>query len=291
MRIGIAGYGRMGAAMAARIVAQGHDIVLWNRSSGALAEAQAAGTRICATPADLAQACDVVITSLFDEAAVAEVYGGQHGLTSAPLNGRLLIETSTVRPDFGVALAAQVAAAGGRLVDSPVLGTVGPAREGRLIALVGGEGGDVADARATLAIISRAIYHMGPHGAGYAGKLAINLVKATYYAALGDGLALGQRYGIAPDSILDVIETGPAALVELPGKMPVLRGAATKPGFVIRGVLKDLEAMIAAAGGASAVPVAAGAMQAVQRAVDGGWGERDVAMIAHFAAQKIAKDA
>ncbi len=288
MRIGIAGFGRMGAAMGARIVARSHELSVWNRSPGPAATAASeSGARIAATPAALAADCDVVFSSLFDEAAVRAVYFGPGGLTKADLRGRLVVDTSTVPPGMGIELALAIAAAGGRFVDAPVLGTVGPAREGRLIGLAGGAPADVAEAAEALQLVCRAVHPLGPSGAGYAGKLAINLLKATYWAALGDCLGLARRFGIEPSAILDVIESGPGALVELPGKMPVLRGQSTAPAFDIVGCLKDLKTIVAAGGGAETVPVAAGALAAVQRAVDGGWGDRDVAAVALFAADRI----
>jgi 3-hydroxyisobutyrate dehydrogenase len=240
MRIGLVGYGRMGAAMSARIASQGHELVVWNRSSAGAQAAAEAGATLAESPAALVSQCDVAMSSLFDEAAVRSVYLGPAGLAQGALGGRLVIDTSTVPPEMGAVLAQAIAGAGGRFVDSPVVGTIGPAREGRLVALCGGAPADIAAARETLALVSRAIHPMGPSGAGYAGKLAVNLLKATYWAALGDCLGLGRRYGIEPDAILDVIESGPGALVELPAKMPVLRGAQTKAAFDIVGVVKDL---------------------------------------------------
>lgn len=291
MRIGIAGFGRMGAAMGARIIATSHELSVWNRSAGPASAAIELGARLAATPAALAADCDVVITSLFDEAAIRAVYFGPEGLTTTRLGGRLVIDTSTVPPGLAAELAQGVQAAGGRFVDAPVLGTVGPAREGRLIALTGGTDADKEAAREPLQILCRAVHSLGPSGAGYAGKLAINLLKATYWAALGDCLGLARRFEIEPSAILDVIESGPGALVELPGKMPVLRGQITPPAFDIVGCLKDLKSIVAAGGGSLEVPVAAGALQAVQRAVDGGWGGRDVASVALFAADRIASSA
>ncbi len=288
MRIGLVGYGRMGAAMAARIGSLGHDLVVWNRSAAGVHAAVEAGAIIAASPAALAGQCDVVLSSLFDEAAVRAVYFGPDGLASGVLDGRLVIDTSTVSPEMGPVLADAISGAGGRFVDSPVVGTIGPAREGRLVALCGGAPADIEAARETLALVSRAIHPMGPSGAGYAGKLAVNLLKATYWAALGDCLGLGRRYGIEPDAILDVIESGPGALVELPAKMPVLRGVQTKAAFDIVGVVKDLGIMVQAGGGADAVPVAAGALEAARRAMEAGWGQRDVAAVALFAATQVA---
>jgi 3-hydroxyisobutyrate dehydrogenase len=290
MRIGIAGFGRMGAAMASRVVSEGHQLAVWNRSPERAAAAAALGARILRTPAALALECDVVLSSLFDDVAVRAVYLGDDGFTSAPLNGRLLIDTSTVAPQMGAELARNVAAAGGRFVDAPVLGTVKPARAGALIALAGGASEDIQAARPVLTLISRAIHTLGPNGAGYAGKLAINLLKGTYWAALGDCLRLGRLFGIDPSAILDVIESGPGALVELPAKMPVLRGQQTEPAFDIIGGLKDMRAIVAAGGGPESVPVAAGALRAIERAVEGGWAHRDVAAVALFAAARIVNE-
>ena len=274
MRVGIAGFGRIGAAMGARIVEQGHALSVWNRSPGPAKAAARLGARVSPTPARLAGDCDVVMSSLFDEQAVRAVYFGPDGILSRGLAGRLVIDTSTVAPEVGPELARAATAAGGRFVDAPVLGTVGPARRGQLIALAGGMPADIADARPVLALVARAAHPLGPSGAGYAGKLAINLLKATYWAALGDCLGLAQRHGIAPSAILDVVESGPGAIVELALKMPVLRGEVTEPAFDIAGCLKDLRAIVAAAGGAHAAPVAAGAMCAVERAAAGGWSGR-----------------
>ena len=289
MHIGLAGFGRMGAAMASRFAEQGHQLTVWNRSSGpAEVAAKTLGAHIVKTPTELTQNCDVVVSSLFNEQAVRAVYLEPHGLAHGSLDGRLLIDTSTMPPRLGQELASAVAAAGGRFVDAPVLGTVEPARKGELIALVGGSAVDAAEATITLSLISRAVHTLGPCGAGYAGKLAVNLIKATYWAALGDCLGLARRFGIEPSAILDVIESGPGALVELQQKMPVLRGMLTEPAFDIVGGVKDLLVMVEAGGGGDAVPVAAGALRAMQTAVEGGWGNRDIASVGLFAAAQIA---
>jgi 3-hydroxyisobutyrate dehydrogenase len=289
MQIGIAGFGRMGAPMAARLMAAGHQISVWNRSSGPAAAADRIGARVVGTPAELIGTCQIVLTSLFDETAVRSVYLGAHGLLSRPLSHQLFIETSTLPPVVGHELAQAAAAAGGWFVDAPVLGSVKAAREGSLIALAGGEPEQVERARPILAELARAVHRLGGNGTGYAGKLAINLLKGTYWAALGDCMALAQRFGIEPSTILDIVESGPGASVELALKLPVLRGEITEPAFDIDGCQKDLRAIVAAGGGPDQVPVAAGALLAVERAVAGGWAKRDVAAVALFAADRHSK--
>src|ERR1700682_1567484 len=102
MNIGVAGLGRMGAAIAARLIEVGHAVSVWNRSAEktkALAQAGAKGT---ATPAELAAGADIIITILTDAAAIDAVYNGAGGLLSGNVKGKLFIAMSTVRPQTGI---------------------------------------------------------------------------------------------------------------------------------------------------------------------------------------------
>jgi 3-hydroxyisobutyrate dehydrogenase-like beta-hydroxyacid dehydrogenase len=110
----------MGAAMATRLKAQGYDLHVWSRSAASRDAASAQGATLAATPAALAQACDIVISSLFDEAAVRAVYFGADGLLTAGLKHGLLIDTSTLPPGIGAELAAAAHAQGAGFVDAPV---------------------------------------------------------------------------------------------------------------------------------------------------------------------------
>ena len=128
MHIGIAGLGRMGAAMAARLIEVGHQLTVWNRSPGKAQAVTDAGAKAAASPAALASAVETVITCLTDADAIEHVYGGPSGLLSGDLKGKLVIEMSTVRPVVEVALAEKVRAAGAAFVECPVGGSTGPAR-------------------------------------------------------------------------------------------------------------------------------------------------------------------
>ena len=139
MKIGIAGVGRMGAAIAERLMETGQDVLVWNRSGDKLAPLEAKGAFVCVSPAALAEAAEVIITILTDAAAIEAVYESGDGLLSKKLGGRLLIEMSTVRPETEQALAERVRAAGGAFVECPVGGTVAPAKGGKLLGFAGGE--------------------------------------------------------------------------------------------------------------------------------------------------------
>src|SRR5262249_26458865 len=128
MKVGVAGLGNMGTAMAERLIEVGGDIAVWNRSAEKCMPLAAAGARVAASAAALAGAVDAVITILTDAAAIDAVYGGPHGLLAGEVKDKLFVEMSTVPPHVETALAAKVRAAGAALVECPVCGSTRPAR-------------------------------------------------------------------------------------------------------------------------------------------------------------------
>ncbi len=158
----------------------------------------------------------------------------------AGVAGKLFIEMSTLQPMTSRELAPLVEAKGARLIESPVLGTIPSVREGTLLALAGGRAEDVARAGAVLGKLTRRVLHMGPHGAGYAMKLAVNLGLGAYIQALAESLALGMKQGLDLEQMLDVLKEAATATPWLHGKLPVLLGADAEVTLDIRSMRKDL---------------------------------------------------
>src|SRR5256885_10755936 len=131
MHIGVAGLGRMGAAVAARLMEVGHAVSVWNRTPEKTKPLVAAGAKHCATPEDLAEHSEVIITTLTDADAIDHVYNGDHGLLTGDAHEKLFIEMSTVRPDVEITLAEVVRASGGGLVGGAGGGPPRPARAGQ----------------------------------------------------------------------------------------------------------------------------------------------------------------
>ncbi len=281
MRIGIAGTGRMGAAIAARVLQVGHDVAVWNRSADKAKPLVQAGATLAATPAALASRAECVITILTDASALDSVYRGPDGLLAGDVQGKLLVEMSTVRPHIERALARDVAARGATLVECPVGGTVGPARDGKLFGFVGGEPAEVARARPLLDQLCRRVEHVGPVGAGAALKLAINLPLLVYWQAFGEALSLCQPLGLDPARLVDIFADtsgGPNMLkVRGPAIAKVLGGGDAGPiTFDVDAIRKDLRTMIDEAGAHGRdLPVAARALECFDRAAAAGLGARD----------------
>src|SRR5262249_13361886 len=132
-------------------------------------------------------------------------YGDSSGLLSGKVAGKLFIDMSTVRPQTEIELAAQVRAKGAGFVECPVGGTVGPARQGKLIGLMGGEDTDAARARPILEQLCRRLGHVGQVGTGAWRELAINLPLLVYWQALGEALALSRNVGMDPARLMDLL--------------------------------------------------------------------------------------
>src|SRR5690242_4194705 len=155
MKIGIAGTGRMGAAIAQRLLGLKHEVTVWNRTADKTRDLAAAGAKVAATPAALADAVEAVITILTDDKAIDSLYNGPQGLLSGKAAGKLFIEMSTVRPEIQIALDKNVRAKGAALIECPVGGTTGPARDGKLFGFAGAADADMARARPLLEQLCR----------------------------------------------------------------------------------------------------------------------------------------
>ena len=281
MHIGIAGTGRMGSAIAARLIGLGHTLTVWNRTPEKTRSAEAAGATLAASPADLATRAEVVITILTNAAAIDAVYCGEHGLLAGEVEGKLFIEMSTVRPETERALAASVFLKQAHLLECPVGGTVGPAKEGKLFGLVGADELALERARPILEQLCRRIEHVGPVGAGAAMKLAINLPLIVYWQALGEAVALTQPLGLDPARLINIFAdtSGAATVLKNRGAAVAraLAGEDTGPAsFDLDSMRKDLGTMLEEAKSLGVeLPTAARVLEAFDRASGAGHGGID----------------
>jgi 3-hydroxyisobutyrate dehydrogenase len=281
MRIGIAGLGRMGAAMGLRLMEVGHEVVVWNRTVDKTAPLTAAGATLAASPADLAGRVDTIITIVTNAEAQNAIFDGPQGLLAADMRGRVVLDMSTVQPHEEAALAAKVRAAGAAFVECPVGGTTGPARQGKLIGLVGGDAPDVARIKPLLDQMCRRVEHVGPAGAGASMKLAINLPLLVAYQAIGEAYTLCRHLGLDTTALMELFSDtsgganilkvrGPAIAAALSG------GAPTAPAFDVDSIRKDLRTMVAEAKSRGAsLPLAERTLSIFDDASKDGWGDRD----------------
>jgi 3-hydroxyisobutyrate dehydrogenase len=289
LKIGIAGTGRMGSAIASRLLSLGRDVTVWNRTREKAEALGRAGASVSATPEALATSAEIIITILTDAAAIDAAYRGSQGLLAGEVRGKLFIDMSTVRPHIAKALAAAVNAAGAALIECPVGGTVGPAKEGRLLGFVGGEERDLARALPVLNQLCRRVEHVGAIGAGASMKLAINLPLLVYYQTLGEALSLCKPLGLDPARLMDIFADtsgGPNVLkVRGPAIAATLQGKETNPVTSDVDLLrKDLRMMQEEAQALGVtLPVSSCALECYDEVASEGFGASDATTIpAHW---------
>lgn len=206
MKIGFAGLGAIGTPMAARL-AGASTLTVWNRTA-ARAEMFVAthpGTRMVATPAELARDADAVITCLPTSADVASVLDGPDAMLTTLSPGALLIDCTSGDPAASRILASRLAGRGIGFVDAPVSGGPPLATTGQLTVMCGGTDEDVARARAIVAAFSAKVIHLGPVGAGHAMKAVNNALLAVNILTAAEGLVALAKAGIAPRDAVEVL--------------------------------------------------------------------------------------
>ena len=286
MRIGFAGTGRMGAAMAERLLKLGgHEITVWNRTPAKTATLAALGATVVDSPAAVASASDLVMTILTDGAAIEAMYLGANGLLQGAVIGKLFVEMSTVRPEVERKLEPAIRAKGAFMIDCPVGGTVGPALAGKLMGFAGGDAAHVERAKPVLDQLCRRLEHCGPVGAGATMKLAINLPLSIYWQAFGEALALCKPLGISAERLVNIFADtsgGPNVLTSRgPAFAGALNGTAPTPvTFDIDSIRKDIRLMIdEGASLGNELPLTRKTLEVFDQASLGGIGTADAVMM------------
>jgi 3-hydroxyisobutyrate dehydrogenase len=271
----------MGSAISQRLMAVGHQVGVWNRTPGKTKPLTDAAAELFSSPAALANGCDIVIVMLLNDAASDAVYRGTNGLLDARLTGKLLIDMSTVRPDTMRALAASVESKGASFVESPVGGSTGPARDGKLLALVGGDRPNVDRAMPILTQLCRRIEHVGPVGSGAIVKLAVNLPLLVYWQALGEALTICRPLNLPPDRLIDILSDTSGTPAAMKGRGPIIAKALGgaplgDTAFGLSAARKDLATAVQFGASLHAeLPVAASALVCFEEAEAAGLGDAD----------------
>ncbi len=291
MTIGLVGLGRMGGAIYRRLSQNGLDMVGWDQDVATSQALAKSGLRIVGSPREVAAESDIVLSIITEDHGVRRIFTGSKGFLTADISGKLFIEMSTLQPMTGRELAPIVEAKGARLIESPVLGTIPQVRDGKLFALVGGSVDDLERARPVLEKLTRRIMHMGPNGAGYAMKLAVNLGLGAYIQALSESLALGAQQGLTLDQMLEVLQEAPYASGWMKSKIGIMKGDKPDMTLDIRTLRKDI--MSAVATGALTgvpMPLSAGTLASLSAAVANGKGSGDLAELPKFLREQMVQN-
>ena len=235
------GLGRMGLPMAARLLAAGVPLTIWNRNAERGADLVTRGARRARTPSDAAYEADVVILMLADPPAVDAVMGAPDGVLKTLRRGALLIDCSTIGPAMARASAARCAGRHAAYVDAPVIGSVPAAEGGSLTILAGGSRTDVERARDVLAHLGTTIVPTGDVGSASALKLVMNLLVAGQTELMAEAFLLAAREGLPGSLVRDTLASSVLASPFVAYKAPQLLDRQFTPLFTTALLLKDLD--------------------------------------------------
>jgi 3-hydroxyisobutyrate dehydrogenase len=211
-RVAFLGLGRMGAAMASRLLARGYDVAVYNRTVKRAEPLVAAGATLARTPRAACAGAEAVVAMTADDASSRALWLGDDGALAAELAPRTpVIECSTLSHEWVLDLARRCTERGLRYLDAPVTGLPMAAAAGDLTLLVGADTADLEAARPLLDALASRVLHFGPVGAGTAYKLAVNLIGAVQIASAAEGMALAESAGLDLALVADAIATGQAA--------------------------------------------------------------------------------
>ncbi|MGA3351876.1 MAG: NAD(P)-dependent oxidoreductase [Acidimicrobiales bacterium] len=209
-KVGFAGLGTMGSAMAANLARAGFELRVWNRTPGRAGALVALGAIEVASPRELAGASEVVVTCVTDSPQVGEVIFGPDGLAEGFAPGSLLIDCSTISPASAREFAARLEAHGVAMLDAPVSGGSEGAVAGTLTIMVGGQAAELDRARDVLSAMGHTITHLGPVGSGQVAKAVNQVILCGTYLGVAEGIVLALKSGMDAAAVVSALSGGAA---------------------------------------------------------------------------------
>jgi glyoxylate/succinic semialdehyde reductase len=280
-RIGFVGLGIMGYAMSFNLLKAGYSLTVWNRSAEKCDDLAAGGVSVANSPAEVVANSDIIISMLSDREACLEVALGKNGIAGAMTSGKGFVDVSTVDAATAIKVASAVRANGGLYLEAPVSGSKGPAEQGQLIFLTGGDEELFSAAAPLLDVMGKASFYLGEVGAGARMKLVVNMVMGSMMAALAEGLALAESSGLDKKDVVDVLNLGAMACPMFALKGPaMIEGKYMTPAFPLKHQQKDLKyALELAEEVRVAVPTAVAANTEFEAAMAQGLGDADFSAV------------
>lgn len=279
-RVGFIGTGIMGAPMAANCIKAGFSLTVYNRTASKTEPLRALGAGVADTPADTVRGADAVLIMLTGpEACDACLFGPGGAVCDLPSNA-LVINMSTIPPWYAEQLAEKLGSRGLRFVSAPVGGSRIPAEKGELLILAGGKGSDVAAARPLFDAVGKRTIHCGPVPSGDQMKMVNNLFLGVLMAGLAESLRLGEKCGLAMETMYDVLQSGAMDSPVVRMKRDLFLSGEFTPQFPLKHMAKDLNfAADLARDLESGTPSASSVRNLFDLAMAAGLGEEDFAAV------------
>jgi len=246
-RVGFIGLGIIGRGMSHNLLDAGFELTVWNRTAERAEEVVEAGAMLAGSPAEVAEASDIVVTCVSDTPDVEQVLTGHDGVIHGASAGDLVVDCSTISPDTTRTLAAALAERDVEMLDAPVSGGSEGAAQGTLSIMVGGPAKQFERARGVFEAMGSSITHVGEeHGAGQAVKLVNQILVVHNMLGVSEALLLAAAEGLNLHRTLDAVTGGAAGSWMLSNRGPQVIERDWSPGFTIDLQQKDLRLVLEA---------------------------------------------
>jgi len=270
----------MGAAMAGRLLEAGWPLVVYNRTRGAAQPFADRGAAVGASPREVAEKADIVMTMVTDDAAVRDVVFGADGVLAGLGTGKVLADLTTASPARAIEIESAAAGIGARTLDVRVSGSIEPARKGELLILAGGDSQTLDRTRPVLEVLGRKIIHTGSHGTAAVTKLALNILLGLEMQALAEAFTLARKAGISAEVIAETIGSSGLSSPFITSKLALIRSGDFAPTFTLRLMQKDFAlALDEGVRLATPLPATAAADEVAKAGMANGLGDLDFAAL------------
>jgi 3-hydroxyisobutyrate dehydrogenase-like beta-hydroxyacid dehydrogenase len=245
-KVGFIGLGLMGGPMAANIARAGFPLTVFNRSPEKADPVVQLGAKWVSSPREVAEHSNVVVTMLSDASAVRAVLEGEDGLVAGAGEDMVLIDMSTVSPTESRKTAEFLGTSGIRMLDAPVYGSTGPATDGTLGIMVGGDELVFEAQKSLLGVMGKNIFYMGDQGSGAAVKLCFNLMVAGQVISLAEAMVLAGKSGLDLKQVGEVVTSSGINSNLIERKVDNIVTDNYTPAFPLKHMHKDLGLMVKA---------------------------------------------
>ena len=237
MKAGFIGLGNLGSAMANRLISEGIDLSVWNRTKK---KAEDLGVVVADNPSSLVSDVDVLFLNLFDSRAVDAVLSGEDGILSSKCEGKIVIDTTTNHFEDVLGFHEKLSKAGAFYLEAPVLGSIVPASQGNLTVLVSGDKKAYDTALPFIEKIGKNIFYVEGPSIATRMKLINNMVLGSLMATLAEAVAFGEKVGLDRSMILDILSAGAGNSLVLNAKKEKLMKEDFSTHFSSSLIYKDL---------------------------------------------------
>lgn len=239
--IGFIGTGVMGKSMAGHLLKAGYEVVVYTRSKEKADKLIAKGAKWAATPKEVAQQSNVIISMVGYPSDVEQIYLGEKGIIENGKEGAILIDMTTSTPSLAVKMSEEAKKRGIEVLDAPVSGGDIGARDAKLTIMVGGDAMAFETILPILECMGSNIVHQGPAGSGQHAKMSNQIAIASNMIGVTEAISYAQKAGLDPEKVLRSISSGSAGSWSLSNLVPRMVQGDFEPGFYIKHFIKDMK--------------------------------------------------